>query len=105
MNGRPLVGPRWNRPLMRARWKPRRAHSCRQVSSRNLAVRRVVASARDAMDHEIVDLPMLGMEQNGITSRAGKIDGVSAGDQDGRGANDRTADRTPNRLQADLPML
>lgn len=70
-----------------------------------LAVRGIVASARYAMNHEIVDLPVLGMEQNGVTGRAGKIDSMCAGDQHGRSANDRTAYRSLNRLQTDFQML
>ena len=70
-----------------------------------LGIRCVVTSARQAMNHEIVDLAVLGMEQNAVTSRAGKIDGVRARDQDGRGANNRTADRSPDRLQTDFQML
>ena len=50
------------------------------------------------MDHEIVDLPVLGMKQNGGAARAGVINRMRARDQDGRGANDWTTYRSPNRL-------
>ena len=70
-----------------------------------LGIRCVVTSARHAMNHEIVDLAVLGMEQNGVTSRAGVIDSVRTRDQNGRGAYDRTAYRSLNRLQTDFQML
>jgi hypothetical protein len=57
------------------------------------------------VDYEIVDLTVFGMKQNGLTARAGVIDGVRARDQDGRGAYDGTAYRSPNRPQTDFQML
>ena len=70
-----------------------------------LTVRCVVASARRAMDYKIVDLPMLGMEQNGVTARTGIINCIRTRDQNGRGAYDRTAYRSPNSLQTDFQIL
>ena len=57
------------------------------------------------MDHEIVDLTVLSMKQNGVTSCAREINRVRARDQDGRGAYDRAADRSQNRLKANSEML
>ena len=70
-----------------------------------LGIRCVVAAAFHAVDYEIVNLLGLGVEQHGVTGRAGKIDGVRARDQDGRGAYDGTAHRSANRLQTDFQML
>ena len=70
-----------------------------------LGIRCVVTSARDAMNQEVVDLPVLGMEQNGVTARTGIINCIRTCDQNGRGAYDRTAYRSPNRPQTDFQIL
>ena len=57
------------------------------------------------MDHEIVDLPVLSVEQHGVTSCTCVVNGVRACDQDGRRTNDWTADRSLNRLEANFRML
>ena len=54
----------------------------------SLAVRGVVAAARHAMDHQVVDLPVLGVHQDRVAMTARVIDCMRAGDQNGRRADD-----------------
>jgi len=65
-----------------------------------LVFRRVVASARDAMDHQIVDLSALGVHQNRVAMAASVINRVRTSDQSGRRADDRANSWGGNDLQA-----
>jgi len=66
----------------------------------SLAVRRVVAAARDAMDHQVVDLPVIGVHQDRVAMAARVIDCMRAGDQDGRRADDCADAGRGNDLEA-----
>ena len=52
-----------------------------------------------------MDLPIVSVEQHGVTSCTCVVNGVRACDQDGRGTDDWTADRSSNRLESNFKML
>ena len=67
-----------------------------------LAIRCVVAAALSAMDHEVVDLPLVGVHQDRVASAADVVDRVVAGDQDRWSTHDGPKLRSRNNLQANF---
>jgi hypothetical protein len=67
-----------------------------------LRIRRIVRAAFGAVEHQIVDLTVLCMQQNGAAISAGIIDRVIAGFENRRSADDGASCRRGNDLQADF---
>jgi succinylarginine dihydrolase len=66
-----------------------------------LPVRRIVRAAFNAVDHQIVDLTVLCMQQNGAAISAGIINRVIAGFENRGGVENGASCRRGDDLQAD----
>jgi hypothetical protein len=67
-----------------------------------LRIRRIIRSASRAKNREIVDLALLGMQQDDTAFPAGKINRVIARIENWRGADELFQSRPRNRPETDL---
>jgi hypothetical protein len=71
----------------------------KEAANRGLWVRRIEGSAIGAVNCQVMDLPVVGMHQNGPANSAEIIDGVIAGYEDRRRVYCASIRRLPNNFE------